>query len=803
MLRAPVLAAFLAVALGVAFGDWAGIGGAIAWAFVGCTLLVLVPATRRRYGVMLVSLAGFLGIGALRAAQVQAPAPLSASPAGCEGLFRARVDGPVGLVIEGGKPRRSTQLELIAERCGGHWMPRQARVAATLHGEPALGRGDVVDVRLELEPTRPAHNPTDADALALARRDGLAGRARARSPYVVAREGRGVLAAMDRARQAAAGRFFAALPPETAPVAAALALGDQSAVTPEQREVWAASGLAHLLSVSGLHVTLVAALLFWFAYHLLASLPGAAERFSTRRAAALAALPGILAFCLWAGAPPAAVRAAIMAGALFAGIAVARPSAPLNGLGLAGLGILLVSPPALYDPGFLLSFVAMAGLLLLPAAESSLTEEPPGRLARWLTAGRRLLIASVVASAATLPVTARFFGRASLVSPLTNLVGVPLGSALATPLALLHALAGAVSEPLGELVAAPLGAILALLAQLVELSAGLPLAEVALPPPTALEIGAYLAGLLLLVTAPRRRRLGLALVCMTLLAGGTARAYARLGDGRLTVLFPYVGQGDGAVVFLPEGGVVVVDAGGGVGEGAPDPGRRVMAPLLRSRAVRNIDLAVLSHPHPDHLGGFAYLAERWPIRELWWSGEGEDLPQVRALLERVRAGGGEVRVAAELPELSRREGVAFRVLHPRPRPSEGMWYFPELSTNDNSLAMVLSLGERSVFLAGDLEAEGEALVAPFVSRADVLKVPHHGSRTSSTPAFLDAVAPRLAVISCGVANVFDFPAPEVLERYRQRGAEVLRTDEDGLVELSTDGGPWQVRAQRGRALALE
>src|SRR5205823_2890714 len=150
-------------------------------------------------------------------------------------------------------------------------------------------------------------------------------------------------------------------------------------------------------------------------------------------------------------------------------------------------------------------------------------------------------------------------------------------------------------------------------------------------------------------------------------------------------------------------GVMLFDAGGSLEPGGWDPGRAVLAPLLRRMGIRTIDLAVISHPHPDHLGGYAYVAAHFPIRELWWSGNGEDVPAQRELIDRVRSAGGTVRLAAELPPALEREGVTFRVLHPRPgAEAEGLPYYPELEANDNSLVLSLELGARSTLLPGDI-----------------------------------------------------------------------------------------------------
>ncbi|MEE8409894.1 MAG: DNA internalization-related competence protein ComEC/Rec2, partial [Myxococcota bacterium] len=529
-------------------------------------------------------------------------------------------------------------------------------------------------------------------------------------------------------------------------------------------------------------------------------LPGAGERFSIRRAAAAGTVPFVVGFCVWVGAPPSAVRATVMACAFLIGLVIGRPNTAANALGAAGLSLLAIDPMSLYDAGFLLSFSAAAALALVPSL-------PPARHAAHKV--RRAVIvgavASLVATLATAPVTAYHFGQVSLVAPITNLVAVPIGAGLAAPLSLLAITAGAVAPWIEPLFVWPLDLVLTALDSIAVAAAHIGVAALDVPRPTALEISAYVALLLAGAASVRHRPARYILAAAALILTGSIlwRVSVRSGDGTLVVRFPYVGQGDAAVITLPEGGVVVVDAGGALQPGDWDPGRGVVAPLLRRLGIGAIDLAVVTHPHPDHIGGFAYLAQHFPISELWWNGDAEHSQAQRELVARVKAGGGVTRIAASLPRRTTMEGVEIEVLHPRPGDdAEGLPYFPELNANDNSIVLRVSYGERSILLAGDIEADSEARLAPILAQSDILKSPHHGSRTSSTRPLLDALQVRAVVISCGEDNRFGFPNPDVLANYREYGIEILRTDTDGMVELETSGSEWLVHAHRGRVLRL-
>lgn len=826
-LRCPILLVFAATALGAAVSDLTDLSPAAAALFLSLTVALLLVSVRRTVGVLVVSLITFAGAGALRATfdRGRALEPIHAPCGLDESLWQLRITGPTSRSFSArdGRLQRSTKAELISQRCDEHWLPATGSVTLRLGAGLAIARGDVLQLHAEVEPVTTRRNPTEPDPAALARRDGVAGRAFARGDYVFTAHGGALLGAIDRARDIVAQRFEANFPPPEAAVAKALSLGDQGAVTFNQREAWADTGIAHILSVSGLHVTLIATLIFALLRKLISLSVLLAERWSARRIAASLALPAVVAFCLWVGAPAAAVRATVMACACLAGMIFLRPNAVLNSLGLAGTGILLVSPASLYDPGFLLSFVAVLALLLAPnpAPTAAAASGGWGRARRAVAAA---VLASVVATLATAPISAYFFGRVSLLAPFSNLIAVPLGSVVATPLALVFgALAWAFSAAsvppvsmLFDLVRYPLHAALAALEWIAYTGARVPAAAVNVPRPTMVELVAYavLAVALLRFGLARRwplstrasRHAWMALVMAGgLVLGGSAawRVWSVGHRNELRLIHPYVGQGDATLVLLPRGGVMLVDAGGPLEKGGFDPGARVLLPLLRQLGIGTIDVAVVTHPHPDHLEGFAALARHIDIRELWWNGEGADLATMRALVSKVREGGGRVLARSDLLTLSEREGITIEVFAPSASRAGDR---ETVGGNNGSLVLRLRYGERTVLLAGDIEASAELSMverlAPGALRSDILKVPHHGSRTSSTDTFLDAVNPNLAIFSVGYRNRFNFPHADVLERYVRRRIQIVSTEADGCIDASTDGVRWIIRGERGRGLEL-
>jgi competence protein ComEC len=285
----------------------------------------------------------------------------------------------------------------------------------------------------------------------------------------------------------------------------------------------------------------------------------------------------------------------------------------------------------------------------------------------------------------------------------------------------------------------------------------------------------------------------------------TAREIARRTSRDLVVTFLDVGQGDAAVLEMPGDRVALID-GGGTYDGSFDPGERVVEPFLRARGITRLDLVVLSHPHPDHLGGLHRVLGRFAVGELWTSGDDGKNPEYGRLLAAAAARG----VATPVP--SRRRlggggggGVVWEPLGPfsGDRTGERIGAPEGVSVNDASLVVRVAYAGRSLLFTGDIEGDGEGELAGRTALgadvgADVLKVPHHGSRTSSSDELLEAVRPWMAVMSLGWQNRFHFPASEVLDRYRDRGIPVLRTDLHGAVTVTVGaGGALGARCARG------
>ncbi len=555
---------------------------------------------------------------------------------------------------------------------------------------------------------------------------------------------------LERARQAVRDAILLRVPDaRSAGVLAALAVGDQAAIDRDDWQLFRDTGVAHLMSISGLHVTLFA----WLA----AGLIGVLWRFSPRL---MLAVPTPLA-ARWGGML-AAVGYALLAGWgvpaqrtlwMLVTVALLRSAgrqwpAPLVLLA-AAVVVTLADPWALMQPGFWLSFVAVA---LLMVAEPVRPVAGSG----WLRqACRRGLHTQAVASIGLAPLSLVFFQQVSLVGFVANLLAIPLVTLLIVPLTL----AGIVAAPLWTVAGALLQGMMVVLQWLAGLPAGL--WTVAAAPGWGVAAGLFGGALLLLPLPWRLRLLGLPLLLPLL-----APPLQRPAPGEFDVVIADVGQGS-AVLLRTQHHLLLYDTGPRTSPDA-DAAQRVLLPLLRSRGEQRIDLLMLSHGDSDHIGGAATLLARLPVAAI-----SSSLPDGHALL-----GSGVPHRRCAAGQQWHWDGVRFDVLHPQPGDAKP-------GARPNALSCVLRVqGQdgRSLLLTGDIGAAQEAaLVARQGSalRSQVLLVPHHGSRGSSDEAFIAAVAPGTAVVQAGYRNRFGHPAPEALARYRALGVDVLRTDHCG------------------------
>jgi len=641
--------------------------------------------------------------------------------------------------------------------------PLAGRARVEIGGEQGsfdIREGDRLELQAALGPPRPVRSPGAFDGEAWARREGLHALGFCKSPLLLRRTpgcGAGALRcfvspAREWVRRTLRRHILAG---QQQALVRAMVIGDRSGLDEATGEAFRQAGTYHVLALSGAQVALVAGLLVAFGRRVeLAPLP-----------LALLVSAALGGYALLVGGDVPVVRAAVMGIVIVLGRGFDLEADLANLLGLAAFVLLAWRPSSVADAGFQLSFGATLAIVVLAPPLSR-------ELGRWPLGAGALIAGSVAAQATLLPVLAADFHRLTPVALLLNLAAVPLSGAVL--------ILGALVLPLGSL--APwLGdraGDLAWMAADILLrtcnGGGLAAAsDFRAPDPALWVLVPWGLGL----RALHGGRWGQGLLLSALTFVGLGLGPGPRADGRLELAVLDVGQGDALVLRSPSGRSMVVDAG--LAREGLDFGERIVAPFLWYEGVRRLDRLVLTHAHPDHAGGVPFLLRAFHPAEVW---EG---------VAPLRDGGYEAfESELERSQITRRcvargartvwDGVALEVLGPLPPAKR-----PLRTRNDDSVVLSVRFGEVGLLLTGDIEAAGERALA--LPPSAVLKVPHHGSRTSTSDALLVAVRPRLAVVSAGARNHFGHPHPDVLRRLAAAGVRVFRTDRDGTVRIRTDG----------------
>jgi competence protein ComEC len=805
----PLAVAFVvgvALAPRVPFGSWVWTGAALVALALGAVGPRIRVVWLRWPGLA----AGFLCLGFQTgiAAEREAPAhhvrrlPESAlaGPVLVEGWV-ARPPDPQPADTRDPRDTLRTRfaVEVTSLTLDGRRVPAAGRARLSVIGPPMDVRyGDEIRGRFRLRHPRRFENPGafDYPAYLASRRIFLEGWTR--EPVEVAAGSRGsrLLGVLFDVRTLLLRRLDAAFPPAPGGLLKAVVLGDRSGLSAETQRAFLESGTYHILAISGLHVGILAGALFGF-FRL--------ARVSPRVAAAAAAVL-VTAYAALAGAGASVVRAALMADVYLLAIVLDRRADLVNSLALAALALLWWNPGSLHDVGFQLTFLATLGIAaVLPRCASRLGSLP--RPFRWALESVAITVA---ASAVTLPVLAGSFNRFAPVGVLANLPVVPLSGAITT---LGAAACGAfLIVPEGLTWLNQINARLAeALLWLAHWFAGWPWSSLRVYTPTVgmilLYYGAIVSLLCAVPTVPKggggtaRRWARWAAIgcCAILLVQVSWRLRPATEDGVVRVTMLDVGQGEAVFVEVPGRARMLVDAGGILGDGF-DVGERVIAPFLWHEWVDRLDVLVLTHPQSDHIGGAATVLRTFPVGEVWTGASPALSPTDVWIQEHLRHRRIPHRIVAAGDPPARWGEAVVRVLHPGPTGEDENPLRPgrRLGVNDRSVVLRVQLGDQAILLTGDLARDGEAAVlrSGAAVQAQVLKVPHHGSRHSSSEDFVRAVGPSAALVSVGHRNPFRHPHPEVAARYEGAGARLWRTDRHGAIYVEMRAGETRLRGHR-------
>jgi len=690
-----------------------------------------------------------------------------------------------GVVVGEPEPKGARwQARIAAEeiRYPTGYAPVRGTLITTLPAIPRVHEGDVVRVEGEMV-TPPAWEEFNyRDYLA---REGIYSLLRSPTVEVLrTSERRGLAWALSALRTRGEAAIAALLPEPEASLLTGILLGRDAGIPDDVMDAFRATGTAHIIAISGFNITIIAGVL-------LALL----TRTFGRRWAVFGTVPIIIAYTVLVGGDPPVVRAAIMGCLSLAALRLGRRSDALNALALSALVMTAARPHALWDVGFQLSFAATLGIILYAAPLQRrfsllidrVSQSWAKGILKWVNDG---LVATLAAQVLTLPLTVAYFHNLSPLGVLANLFIVPVqpqvmtwgGAAL---------LLGLVWRPLGMPLAAAAWLFLTYTIRAAEFFARLPGGRLEVTRVPALVVVGYyvIVGILTIGSArvrrwltPAARRWAVALRRWRV-AGALAVTVAlvwtaalQMSDGRLHVHFLDVGEGDAILIRTPGGNTALIDGGSDPAILLGQVGKRL--PFWQ----REIDLVALTHPHADHAGGLIGVLERYRVGMFVEARPGKT-PEYKACAAVVQAKGIPLIQAVPGQKFALDEGVTLEVLYPSERA-----VCKSKDENNCSLVLRLSMGSTSFLFPGDLESNGQAAL---MSERDVppnlvLKVPHHGGEDALLEGFLNAVAPKIAVIQAGPMGATD-PSPLTLRRLEAAGVTVWQTKRKGTLEIVTDG----------------
>jgi competence protein ComEC len=677
----------------------------------------------------------------------------------------------------------------------------------------SVGYGDVIRITGKLYEPGGYNNPGGFDYPAFLARSGIyyAVNVKSADAIEILGRGTGIFRTIQDWRERIRQEFLTSTSGPGSAILQAMVLGEEGRLTDELRDRFMAAGVTHIISISGSHLGMVAVLSFGLIRWLLFLIP---ERFYHRltlhadpkHIAAWLTLPLVIFYTLLAGGQVATVRSLIMISAGLLALVLDRENALMHALALAALLILLASPQAVLDISFQLSFLSVLVIGYVVSLWNELQIKSETRFQKIRNSIVLLIIISLSTGLATGPLVAYYFNQISFAGIISNLIIVPFAGMLVVPLGLFSGIVSLFTHHL------PLGwlnqTVSDIFISAVSFFSRLPFAEFHPPAPTLPCLLLY-AVLLISFFMHSRERLfhrfkpfesssrisklpviGMAFagVCLMLLL-----IPSFIPGHRMLVSFPDVGQGDCALIELPGGQTVLID-GGGTRDNRFDIGRRVLAPWLWNKGIRRLDLVVLSHPHPDHMNGLIAILKKFEVSDVWESGLDTDLPGHDEFSTTIRDRAVHHRlVSADDPPMTLGEAT-ISVLHPH-RGFDADDRQAYAAENNRSLVVQVASEDGAFLFTGDIgiAAERDILRTMPGLKVDLIKVPHHGSKSSSSEDFVFYTRPKVAVVTVGRGNQYHHPSDEVVARYEKIGAQICRTDLDDAVTIAVNKGKFGIQ----------
>jgi len=678
------------------------------------------------------------------------------------------------------------------------FIPVEGKVRVTLSNifdQPR--RGDRVKIIAELEKPRSRGNPGAVPSAWFLRTEGIFATAyiRAKSKFEILESASGSVFLFDDFRNKIRFLILTSTQYPASEVVRAIVLGESGQIAPAIWDAFRKTGTAHLLAVSGIHVGVIAAFAFWLCSMIINHFPKLLLAVHGTKVAAVLAIPATWFYAELAGNSTSVLRASIMATAYLVALIIGRPRDILSAIALACIAILFIDPSSIFHASFQLSFIAVLGIVIFTAPiirwYSGREIDPLEKLTQsnvkesiiaWLILG---VSSAGGAWLVTMPWISYHFNLISLLTVPVNLIAVPIFNIIILPFGLFGALISVLIPVVGQLAlkisALAINALTALLIPISKID----FLAIRIPTPSVASMIIWNAAILLIALAIRKRFYRFPAIVVSIGAVLFIVWDIRPHNpdyARMVVID--VGQGQSILLEEKSGARALIDGGGSYGNSKIDIGESVVAKYLWKKGITSLDMVICTHPHPDHYGGLIYIINNFKVRKFIHP----DLPAFESegyeqLVSSVKNKNIPILVVDRNSKDMDLGAISLSFLHPPPEARDGLGPFGVASGNDQSLVILAEYGKFRIFLPADAQkmAEHEVISKYKNISSQVLMVPHHGSHSSSTQEFINAVAPQVAIISVGRYNMYKHPSPEVINRYDIAGIPLFRTDRDGQV----------------------